>query len=123
MGQHSEAWQSRGHFFALAARMMRRVLVDYSRSRNAAKRDGGSRVTLTSNMPFDKSKPLDVLHLDDALVQLKEIDTDTAAILEARYFGGLTIEEVSNVTSLSVATVKRKSQVGIAWLRKEIEAA
>jgi len=67
-------YADRAHFFAMAARLMRRVLVDLSRSRNASKRDGVSRVTLTPNMPVEKSKPVDILHLDEALIQLKEIE-------------------------------------------------
>ncbi|MFK8029456.1 MAG: ECF-type sigma factor [Gammaproteobacteria bacterium] len=114
-------YSSRAHFFAVSATLIRRVLIDFSRSRNAVKRDGGNRVTLTSNFSKEEAKPIDILELDEALTILKEIDADTASILEARYFGGLTIKEVAEVTSLSKATVKRKSQVGIAWLRNEID--
>lgn len=116
-------YSSRAHFFAVSATLIRRVLIDFSRSRVAVKRYGGNQVTLTSNFSQDQAKPIDIIELDEALTQLKEIDVDTASILEARYFGGLTIEEVADVTSMSQATVKRKSQLGIAWLRNEIDGA
>ncbi len=114
-------YSSRAHFFAVSATLIRRVLIDFSRSRNAGKRDGGRQVTLTSNYSREETRSVDIIELDEALIRLKEIDADTANILEARYFGGLTVEEVAEVTSISKSTVKRKSQVGIAWLRNEID--
>ena len=110
-------WQDRVHFVRMAARVMREVLVDHARRRNAGKRDGGERVTLTGiDAIDDRDGDIDVAALDSALVALEKIDAEKSRIVELRYFGGLTIEETAEALSLSPATVKRHWQAARAWL-------
>ena len=109
-------WQDRAHFVRMAARLMREILVDLARRRDAAKRDGGHRVTLTGlELPAEEPS-LDVVALDRALARLEQIDPDKARLVELRYFGGLTIEETAEAMGLSPATVKRHWQTARAWL-------
>lgn len=109
-------WQDRAHFVRMAARVMREVLVDHARRRQAAKRDGGHRVTLTGLDLADEGGNLDALALDTALTRLEQIDPDKARVVELRYFGGLTIEETAEAMGSSPATVKRHWQSARAWL-------
>lgn len=115
--------ESRGHFFALASQLMREVLVDYARSRKAGKRDGGTRLTLDEAGDFSRSKDVDLLALDDALRQLSRISPRQSRIVEMRYFGGLSIEEISEFLGVSSATVERDWTVARAWLHREISRA
>ena len=109
-------WQDRAHFVRMAARVMREVLVDHARRRDAAKRDGGHRVTLTGlDLPAEAAD-VDVVALDSALVRLEQIDADKARVVELRYFGGLTIEETAEALGISPATVKRHWTAARAWL-------
>ncbi len=109
-------WQDRAHFVRMAARLMREILVDHARRRDAAKRDGGQRVTLTGlDLPAAEND-LDVLALDTALARLEQIDADKARVVELRYFGGLSIEETAEAMQSSPATVKRHWQAARAWL-------
>lgn len=109
-------WQDRGHFVRMAARVMREILVDHARRRQAAKRDGGQRVTLTGLDVAADTGTVDALALDDALARLEKIDPDKARVVEMRYFGGLTIEETAQAMGSSPATVKRQWQSARAWL-------
>ena len=110
-------WQDRGHFVHMAARVMREVLVDHARRRQAAKRDGGQQVTLTSlELAAPEARGLDALALDAALARLEQLDPDKARVVELRYFGGLSIEETAEATGSSPATVKRHWQAARAWL-------
>ena len=109
-------WQDRGHFVRMAARVMREVLVDHARRRQAAKRDGGHRVTLTGLDIAAETGAVDALALDAALTRLEKIDPDKARVVEMRYFGGLTIEETAQAMGSSPATVKRQWQSARAWL-------
>ena len=109
-------WQDRAHFVRMAARLMREILVDHARRRDASKRDGGQQVTLTGlDLPAD-APDLDVMALDSALARLEQLDPDKARLVELRYFGGLSIEETAEAMALSPATVKRHWQVARAWL-------
>lgn len=116
------AWQNRTHFFALAARMMRRILVDHARARLAEKRGGGA-VPLLLEASFDPAPMSDraLLALDDALAALKRMDSRQCRIVELRYFAGLTLEETAELLGVSVATVKREWTMARAWLRREVE--
>ena len=116
------AWQNRAHFFALAARMMRRILVDHARARLAEKRGGGA-VPLLLEASFDPAPMSDraLLALDDALAALKRMDSRQCRIVELRYFAGLTLEETAELLGVSVATVKREWTMARAWLRREVE--
>jgi RNA polymerase sigma factor (TIGR02999 family) len=99
---------------------MREILVDYARSREAAKRDGGSRVTLEEAAELSVSKSVDLLALDDALRQLSQMNPRQSRILELRFFGGLSLEETAKFLGVSVATVERDWTVARAWLYREI---
>ncbi|MDY0021528.1 sigma-70 family RNA polymerase sigma factor [Arenimonas caeni] len=110
-------WQDRGHFVHMAARVMRGILVDHARRRQAAKRDGGLQVTLTGvDLAAPEAGDVDALALDAALARLEQLDPDKARVVELRYFGGLTIEETAEAMASSPATVKRQWQAARAWL-------
>lgn len=116
MGQQRATWQNRAQFFGVAAQMMRRILVDHARERQAAKRPGGIRVTLDDRVGAVQPPECELLMLDDALQELARIDERQAHIVELKYFGGLSEEEVAAVLSLSRATITREWQSARAWL-------
>ena len=114
-------WQSRAHFFAIAANLMRRVLVDHARRRDAEKRGGDHvRLTLDDALAVTASTDIDVLAIDDALNKLAHIDSQQALVVELRFFSGLSVEETATALGISAATVKRDWSVARAWLRREI---
>lgn len=117
VGRSDVHWQNRVHFFAVAARMMRGILVDHARMHGAAKR-GGNAVTLVLDdaVALPKKKELDVLALDEALTGLAALDARQGQIVELRFFGGLSIEDTSRVLSISPATVKREWATARLWL-------
>jgi RNA polymerase sigma factor (TIGR02999 family) len=110
-------WRNRAHFFAISARMMRRILVDHARQRRAAKR-GGDRpgLSLDTSLGLMERKDLDVVALDEALDILSKLDPQQARVVELRFFGGLTIEETSEALHISPATVTRDWVSAKAWL-------
>jgi len=112
--------ESRAHFYAIAANVMRRVLIDYARKRNAQKRGAGIRITLRTGMDFVEEHAPDTLMLDEALRKLAEFDQRKSQAIELKFFGGMTTEEIGTVLGISVATVGRELRVGQAWLRREI---
>jgi RNA polymerase sigma factor (TIGR02999 family) len=117
-------WQNRTHFLSVAARVMRRILVERARAVRAAKRGGGVlRVTLTSNVPAPTSDPVDVLRLDDALLRLESLDARQGQVVELCYFGGLTYPEIASLLDISEATVDRDLRHARAWLRRELGAS
>ncbi|HYT69254.1 MAG TPA: sigma-70 family RNA polymerase sigma factor [Vicinamibacterales bacterium] len=120
--QRQVKWKNRAHFFGVAAWMMRRILVDQARLRRAEKRGGGwERVTLVGDeLAVDGSDAIDVLALHEALERLAAFDPQQERIVELRYFGGLTIEEVAEVVGVSEATVVREWTIAKAWLRAEL---
>jgi RNA polymerase sigma factor (TIGR02999 family) len=112
-------WENRAHFFGIAARLMRLILVDYSRSRHAAKRGGmAQQVTLEDAQLLSPSRAPGVLEVNEALDQLAKIDERKAKVIELRYFGGMDREEIAAALTLTVATVKRDLRLGEAWLRR-----
>ena len=115
-------WQSRSHFFGIAAQMMRRILVDHARARNAAKRGAGLKVTLDERMAVADARDLDVIALDSALARLSAQDEGQAKIVEMRFFAGLSIEETAEALGISPATVKRDWTMAKAWLMRELHA-
>jgi RNA polymerase sigma factor (TIGR02999 family) len=115
--------ENRAHFFAIAANVMRRVLVDYARKRKAQKRGAGVRVTLKTGMAFDEGHAPDSLLLDEALRKLAEFDPRKSQAIELKFFGGMTTEEIGTVLGISVATVGRELRIGQAWLRRELSHA
>ena len=115
-------WRSRAHFFGVAAKAMRSILIDHARARRAAKRGAGAEpVTLETfrDVP-DTTPPVDVLDLDEALQRLAELDPGKAHLVELRYFGGLSIEEAAEALEVSPATLKRQWNTARAWLRREL---
>ena len=116
-------WEGRSHFFGIAAHLMRNILVDYARARRAAKRGGDAiQVTLsaTAAISADSHAP-DMLDLDDALNRLAVLDERKAKIIELRYFGGMTREEIACAAGLTLATVKRDLRLAEAWLRRDLQ--
>jgi RNA polymerase sigma factor (TIGR02999 family) len=114
-------WQNRAHFFAIAANLMRRILVDHARRRDAEKR-GGSQVCLTldEGLAWANEPDVDLLAIDEALDRLAVIDEQQARIVELRFFSGLTVEETATALGISPKTVKRDWSVARAWLKREI---
>jgi RNA polymerase sigma factor (TIGR02999 family) len=124
--QQSVDWRNRGHFFALASTLMRRILVDHARARLASKRGGGV-VAVALDHALDVESPNPAEHgaqdlgaIDQALTTLAGIDARQAQIVEMRYFGGLSITETAEALELSEATVKRDWMLARAWLRREL---
>ena len=119
--QRRANWQSRAQFFAVAAGMMRRVLVDHARSRRAAKRGGLMPHIAIEDVDAGIDPPsVDLVDLDEALGKLEQLDADQAKIVELRFFGGLTVEETAEVVRSSPATVKRDWHSAKAWLFREL---
>lgn len=122
--QHSVEWKSRAHFIAVAATAMRRILVDYARTRSRQKRGGGAdRVALDDAMLLAFERDVGLLDLDDALERLAQRSPDRARIVEMRFFGGLSIEEIAAVLDSSVSTVNREWRYVRAWLYRELDGA
>lgn len=113
-------WRSRSHFVAVAAQIMRQLIVDHARKRKAAKRDWGHRVTYTGSLLGESDQELDVLALDDALVELNDIDRSMVQVVELRFFGGLSVEETAAVMEVSTPTVKRRWRAARAWLLQRL---
>lgn len=114
-------WQNRAHFFAMAAKVMRHILVDQARTRARAKRGGGPlHVSLSEaeRMPLRTSS--DLVALDDALTRLEGLDARQSRVIELRFFGGLDLEETANVLGVSVGTVRRDWSLARAWLYREL---
>ena len=119
--QQHLAWQGRAHFLALAAKMMRRVLLNYSRDRQAAKRGAGApHLTFEDALAVGAHRPEQLVHLDDALTRLARTRPDQAQIVELRFFGGLSQEEIAQVMDISVPTVARRWRLARAWLYRSL---
>lgn len=115
-------WQNRTQFFAIAATIMRRILVDYARERNAEKRGGDwQKVTLKEAVNSLKRNDIDILALNDALEDLAKLDELQSRLIELRFFGGLTIEETAEALNISPATVKREWAMAKAWLYESLK--
>ena len=112
-------WENRSHFFGIAARLMRLILVDYARAHGAAKRGGNvGAVTLHDTLVFAPDQPPDVVDVHEALTRLAEVDERKASVVELRYFGGMTREEIATALDLTVPTVKRDLRLAQAWMRR-----
>ena len=116
-------WQSRAHFFAMAARMMRRILVDHARARNNSKRGGDvPRVSLDEALVVSSEPEQDLLGLDDALRRLEAVHPRKGQVVELRFFGGLSVEETAEALQISTDTVKRDWRFAKLWLLRELGA-
>lgn len=121
LGQQRVVWQNRAHFFGIAAQMMRRILVDHAREHQAAKRPGaGLKVALDDRIGAQQPRDCELLSLDQALDELSRFDPRQGQIVELRYFGGLSEQDVAAVLSLSRATVTREWQTARAWLYRRM---
>jgi len=121
--QRGVSWENRAHFFGIAAKMMRRVLVDHARRKKAVKRDAGPADPVSISgvpSPAREADQVDVLALNTALSDLAQIDQRQSEIVELRYFAGLTVEEVAKVLDISEATVKREWSTAKMWLRRQM---
>ena len=115
-------WQNRAHFFAIAAQMMRRVLVNYAKARHRGKRGGDARkIALDEAAELTDERAAELVALDEALGELAKVDERKARVVELRYFGGLSVEEAAEVLKVSPETVKRDWQRARAWLHRELE--
>lgn len=123
MKQEPMGFENRAHFFAVCAQLMRQILVQYARRRNAAKRQGGYRLTLDDAIALAKARSVDLVKLDDALNELSNVDPRQSQTVELRFFGGLSIEETSHVLGVSPATVKRDWNAAKLWLYNQIRRA
>src|SRR5262249_48636447 len=114
-------WQNRAHFFGIAARLMRQILVNHAEAHRAAKRGGSAeRLSLDDINHLVVEEAIDLAALNKALEYLERIDPQQCQIVELRYFGGLTIEEVAEAMSISPSTIKREWSTARAWLRREL---
>lgn len=114
-------WQNRQHFFAIAAKIMRRILINYARDKKAEKRGGARyKVSLSEDLKAYEPPNIDLLLLDQALTKLAEIDARKSDLIELRFFTGISLEEVAETLGISLATAKRDWRMAKAWLYREI---
>jgi len=123
MPQRGVRWENRAHFFGIAAKMMRRVLVDHARRKRAGKREGfsGDPVSMSQVPDPAGGQDIDVLNLHQALDDLAALDARQASVVELRYFGGLKIDEIAEAIGVSPATVKRELTTATVWLRHRMK--
>jgi RNA polymerase sigma-70 factor (ECF subfamily) len=121
VAQNLPDWESRSHFFGVAAHLMRQILVDHARRHRSGKRGGGAeKVQLDEALGFAPEKSRDIVDLDDALTALAEIDPRKCKVVELRFFGGFSVEETAQALGISVATVGREQRLAEAWLHREV---
>lgn len=114
-------WQSRSHFFGVAARLMRQILVEYARTHAASKRGGGeAELSLDEVWMYSDEKAAELVALDDALNAMAAFDERKVRIIELRYFGGMSLEETATALGLSIATINNETRVARAWLHREM---
>lgn len=118
--QEEHSWQNRAHFFGVAAQAMRHILVDYARSKQSQKRGGWQKITLDEKVAVALERSEEMLSLDEALKHLEVLDERKAKVVELKYFGGLTNEEVAEVLKISPETVKRDWKFSRTWLLREL---
>jgi RNA polymerase sigma factor (TIGR02999 family) len=121
VAQSMPDWESRAHFFGVAAHLMRQILVDHARKHRSAKRGGGAeKLNIDEIVGVGVNKPNDIIALDDALKALAEIDERKAKVIELRFFGGLSVDETAVALGISAATVGREQRMAEAWLHREL---
>ena len=121
VAQRLPDWESRSHFFGVAAHLMRQILVDHARRNRSAKRgSGAAKAPLEDALNFAPESSRDILSLDDALETLAKVDERKCRVIELRFFGGLSVEETAKALGISVATVGREQRLAEAWLHREL---
>jgi RNA polymerase sigma-70 factor, ECF subfamily len=122
IGQNMPEWESKAHFFGVAARLMRQILIDHARSRSAERRGGPhqSRILLEDVPLFSQDQAAELLAFDEALKKLAELDERKAKIIEMRSFAGMNVDETAKALKISEATVKREMRLAKAWLMREL---
>lgn len=121
MKQHSVDWQNRGHFFALSAQIMRRILINHARNKNCDKRgNGATHISLNKVSLISEEKTVELLALDEALEKLAVFDKVKSRIVELRYFGGLTVDEVAEILEVSPSTIATHWRLAKAWLKNQL---
>lgn len=125
IGHDQLEWQNRAHFFGISARIMREILIDHARGKNRLKRggDGLTQIDLQDAISFSIDRPLDVLIVDEAMTKLEILDERQARIVEMKFFGGLTVEEIAEVLDISPATVKREWSTAKLFLYKALDGS
>ena len=123
-GGEDQNWQNRSHFFGVAAKAMRHILVDYAKSKHRSKRGGqAEKITLEDNLVASAQRPEEIVRLNDALNQLALVDERKSRVVEMKFFGGLNIEEIAEVLKISPETVKRDWKFSRTWLWRELSGA
>jgi RNA polymerase sigma factor (TIGR02999 family) len=121
VGQHLPDWESRSHFFGVAAHLMRQILVDHARRQKSGKRGGGApRASLDEALSFAPERSSEIVALNDALEALAKVDERKSRILELRFFGGFSVDETAQALGTSVATIGREQRMAEAWLHREM---
>jgi RNA polymerase sigma factor (TIGR02999 family) len=120
VGQTGTEWRDRAHFFGVAARLMREILVDYARKRGAAKRGSGARITLDDGLLVSEDSLAEVVAMDEVLERLEIMDARQGRIVELKFFAGLNMDEIAEIMEISTPTVKREWQSAKAWLHQEL---
>lgn len=121
LGGHHPDYKNRAHFFGVAASLMRQILVDHARSRQAAKRGGpGLTLAINENLDAGPQPAATVVALDDALCSLAQVDRDKARLVELRFFGGMTAEEIAEFLPDSIHRVRHEMRLALAWLHREV---
>jgi RNA polymerase sigma-70 factor, ECF subfamily len=118
--QASPSWQNRSHFFGVAARLMRQILVDYARRKQAGKR-AGQRVSVEEALSFRRERGGDLIALDSSLMALEKLDPRKCKVVELRYFGGLSMDEIARTLGVSAVTVRRDMRMAEAWLHHQMQ--
>ena len=119
--QSQPDWQSRSHFFGVAAQLMRQILVDHARARSTGKRDGGQRVPIEEAVAIGEGRRVELIALDGALRELETMDARKSKVIELRYFAGLSVKETAEVVNVSLATVHRDLRMAEAWLYQRLK--
>jgi RNA polymerase sigma-70 factor, ECF subfamily len=118
--QKSPSWQNRSHFFGVAARLMRQILVDYARRKQARKR-AGQKVSLQEALSFQQERSRDLIALDSGLNALEKLDPRKCKVVELHYFGGLSMDEIAQTLDVSAVTVRRDMRMAEAWLHHQMQ--
>ena len=123
IGQNSVDWQGRAHFFGIASRLMREILIEYARTRNRLNRGGEfkTQIALDDAVSFGDQQPLDVIAVNEALTKLEQLDPQQARVVELKFFGGLGVEEIAEVMKISPATIKREWSIAKLFLYKTLK--